>query len=282
LHSNKVGALQALAILALAPGAAHAQTSSPPPAVTLDNNEISKQAENPVSNLATLPLRYEADFNDGPYDATKSTFELDQAVVPFSINDNWSLITRTKLPFISDPPKKLHDPWQTGFGNGYTTFFLSPRQGEGFYWGIGPVLSYPSATNSATGVNKWGLGPSVAILKKDAGPWQWGAVVNNIWSLGGPPHGSKNRTNTFLLNPFISYHFANGWALGSSPNVAANWLAVPGQDWTLPVGGGVSKTLRVGRQPVKLALDGYYNAIRPPAGDLNWVAMLTLTFVFPD
>jgi hypothetical protein len=44
-------------------------------------NELSKESENPVSRMITLPLRYEADFLDGPYHATKSIFELDQAVV---------------------------------------------------------------------------------------------------------------------------------------------------------------------------------------------------------
>jgi hypothetical protein len=37
-----------------------------------------------------------------------------------------------------------------------TTFFLFPARGEGFYWGAGPVLYYPTATNTALGVNKWG------------------------------------------------------------------------------------------------------------------------------
>jgi hypothetical protein len=37
----------------------------------------------------------------------------------------------------------------------------------------------------------------------------FGAVANNIWSLGSPP-GSSDRTNQLLLNPFVSYHFAEG------------------------------------------------------------------------
>jgi hypothetical protein len=37
----------------------------------------------------------------------------------------------------------------------------------------------------------------------------FGAVANNIWSFGSPP-GSSDRTNQLLLNPFVSYHFAEG------------------------------------------------------------------------
>ena len=70
-----------------------------------------------------------------------------------------------------------------------------------------------------------GFGPSVAFINKDAGPWVFGAVVNNIWSFGDTPPGSSDSTNQLLLNPFISYHFGDGWSLGSSPDITANWIA---------------------------------------------------------
>jgi hypothetical protein len=78
-----------------------------------------------VTRQITLPLRYEADFLDGPYRATKNTFEIDQAVVPFRLNEDWALITRTKLPAIIQPPKNLGDHGAAGLSNEYTTFFLS-------------------------------------------------------------------------------------------------------------------------------------------------------------
>jgi len=251
------------------------------PAPALTNTELSKEADNPLSYLITLPLRYEANFDQGPYSAVKSTFELDQELVPVRLSDDWDLITRTKLPFESVPPKDLGKPWETGLSNGYTTFFLSPRHGDGFFWGVGPVPYYPTATNKDVGVNKWGFGPSVAFVKKDSSPWEWGFVANNIWSLGGPPHG-KDRTNSLLLNPIISYHFADGWSISSSPEIEADWLSNPGQQWTVPIGGGIAKTFRLGGQPVRLAFGSYFNAIRPQAGNDTWVSMVTLTFLFSN
>jgi hypothetical protein len=235
-------------------------------AAALSDTELSKEAEKPVTRMITLPLRYEAEFNDGPYTATKDTFEIDQAVLPFILNADWALITRTKFPAVSQPPKKLGEDRASGLSNGYTTFFLSPEHGTTFFWGAGAVLYYPSATNKALGVNKWGSGPSLAFLRKDEGPWVWGVVVNNIWSFGGPPR-SSDRTNSFLLNPVISYHFSNGWSVGSSPNITANWLSKNGQQWTLPIAGGVEKVFRFGAQHMKLSVDAYYNAIRPNAGN---------------
>src|SRR6516162_4054036 len=171
----------ALALAALSSSRSPAQSIPP-----VSDTELSKQVENPVTRRITLPLRYEADFLDGPYKATKDTFSINQAVIPFRLNEDWALITRTKLPAIVQPPKKLGDHWAGGLSNGYTTFFLSPRYGGGFYWGVGPVLYYPTSTSSAVGVDKWGSGPSVAFLKEDQSPWVFGGVVNNIWSFGGP------------------------------------------------------------------------------------------------
>jgi hypothetical protein len=270
-----------LAIAAFYSGKAVGQPAAPGVQTQPTNNDLSKESENPVSLLITLPLRYEADFHDGPYDATKNTFDLDQAVIPFRLNDDWALITRTKFPAYSQPPKELGDSWASGLGNGYTTFFLSPVRGEGFYWGAGPVLSYPTATNTALGVNKWGSGPSVAFFWKNGdGPWVFGSVVNNIWSFGGPPQ-SSDRTNSLLVNPVISYHFGDGWSIGSSPNITANWVSKPGQVWTVPVGGGIAKTFRLGSQPVKLDVDSYYNAVRPQASNETWLLQFTITFLFP-
>src|SRR5499433_362997 len=118
------------AIVALWSGQSLAQSAAP-----VSDTQLSKEIENPVTRRITLPLRYEADFLDGPYKATKDTFEIDQAVVPFRLNEDWALITRTKLPVESVPPKKLGESWAFGLSNGYTTFFLSPEHGEGFYWG---------------------------------------------------------------------------------------------------------------------------------------------------
>ncbi len=241
--------------------------------------DFSKETENPVTRQITLPLQYQADFLYGPYQATKDTFEIDQAVVPFKFNDNWALITRTKLPLEVQPPKNLSSAWSEGLSNGYTTFFLSPEQGSGFYWGAGPVLYYPTATNSALGVNKWGSGPSAAFLHEDAGPWVIGAVINNIWSFGGPA-ATGDRTNQLLLNPVVSYHLADGWSVSTSPNIVANWIANGGK-WTVPIGGGFGKVIRLGGLPIKLQLDAYYNAIRPDAGNDTWLLQATLTFIFP-
>jgi hypothetical protein len=249
------------------------------PAPEPSDTDLAKQSENPVTRLYTLPLRYEGDLGYGPYDATKSIIELDQAVVPFSLNEDWALITRTKLPFYAQPPKKTEEQWSDGLGNGYTTLFISPEHSTGFVWGAGPVIYFPTATNSAVGVNKWGAGPSIAFGWLGRAPWTAAVVANNIWSVGGPPRGN-DKTNSLLLNPIVSYHLGNGWFLDSSPNITSDWGSAPDKRWTVPVGGGAGKVFHVGAQPVKFAVDAYYDPIRPAGTGPLWEVTATLTFLF--
>jgi len=272
--TKRIAAILALAALSIGQSLAQSTVS-----VSDTDTELSKEIENPVTRQVTLPLRYEADFLDGAYKATKDTFEIDQAVLPFHLNQDWALITRTKLPVVVQPPKNRGQSWASGLSNGYTTFFLSPEHGEGFYWGAGPVFYYPSS-NLTVGVKKWGSGPSAAFVKEDESPWVFGAVVNNIWSIGSPP-GDSDRTNQLFLNPFVNYHFADGWSVGSSPEITTNWIAGGGK-WTVPVGGGFGKAFQLGGQLLKLDFDAYYNAVRPKAGNETWLLQAKLTFQFPD
>ena len=87
-----------IAVVASAPPCGGQSLAQPAVPLSGTDTELSKEIENPVTRRITLPLRYEADFLDGAYKATKDTFEIDQAVVPFRLNDDWALITRTKLP----------------------------------------------------------------------------------------------------------------------------------------------------------------------------------------
>ena len=72
-----------LAIASLWSGQALSQSAA---SVSETDTELSKEIENPVTRRITLPLGYEADFLDGAYKATKDTFSIDQAVVPFTLN----------------------------------------------------------------------------------------------------------------------------------------------------------------------------------------------------
>ena len=57
--------------------------------VTPSNAELAKESVNPVTRFVTVPLRYQGDFEYGPTEATKSTFEP---------HDSPHFVTGTLLP----------------------------------------------------------------------------------------------------------------------------------------------------------------------------------------
>ncbi len=107
------------------------------------------------------------------------------------------------------------------------------------------------------------------------GPWVIGALVNNVWGFE-----DTDELNSFLSQYFVNYNLADGWYLVSAPIMTADWNARSSQRWVVPVGGGVGKILKIGKLPVNLNAQIYYNAARPDSyGDVT--ARAQLQFMFP-
>jgi hypothetical protein len=126
----------------------------------------------------------------------------------------------------------------------------------------------------------WGLGPSFVILHIEKGsPWVYGALANNIWSVGG---GDDPSYNNFLLQPFINYNLPKGLYLTSSPAITANWKADSNDRWTVPLGGGVGKIFRIGKQAMNAQAQAFYNVVTPDDGGADRTLRLRLQFLFPE
>jgi hypothetical protein len=243
------------------------------------NTDYERESENPITRFYTLPLRYKSSFEDGFYKATTNSLELSNAVLPVPLGDDWFVIARTKGSFVSQAPKRDGNSWEDGLNDAQTTLFLSPARFAGVFWGAGPVILLPTATNTTTGKSRWGAGPSIALAWQDRVPWTIGFVANNVWSFGSPPSGS-NRTNSLLLNPIVSYRFGDGWSVSTSPNITANWVSKGDKRWTIPVGGGIGKSFTIGAQPMTLKFETYYNVARAGDNASVWGTQLTLSFLF--
>jgi hypothetical protein len=87
------------------------------------------------------------------------------------------------------------------------------------------------------------------------------ALLSQFWPLhddGGDPE-----TDLFVLQPFVNYNFGKGYALSFAPIISANWDAVDGQQWTVPLGVGITRTTVFNRRPMNIGVQYYYNVERP-------------------
>ena len=155
--------------------------------------------------------------------------------------------------------------------------FLSPAHPGELIWGVGPVFTVPSASDPILGTGKVLFGPT-AVFLMTPGHWVIGVLLNNQWSVGGDP--LRPAVNTFLAQPFVNYNMAHGWYLTTSPVITANWLAAPGEKWTVPIGGGFGRVFRVGDQPVNAQIQAFYNVERP-TGASDWQLRFDVALLFP-
>ena len=77
----------------------------------------------------------------------------------------------------------------------------------------------------------------------------------------------------------MNYNFGGGWYVTTSPIVTANWEA-PGTKWTLPIGGGAGRVVKLfNKLPVNFMLGAYYNLVKPEYGP-DWQLRTQVTFIF--
>ena len=80
----------------------------------------------------------------------------------------------------------------------------------------------------------------------------------------------QNSVDALLIQPFINYNFSHGWYLTTSPIITANWLAASDDRWTVLIGGGAGKIIRLGKLPINDSLQAYCNVVTPHQGDADW------------
>jgi len=252
-----------------------AQAQQAPP--TDEQVELAKKLANPVANLISVPLQYNSDKNYGENDEGGVSRLNIQPVVPFSLNADWNLITRTIIPLVNqkDLPGTTHDKF--GLGDITASQFFSPKQPteRGWIWGAGPVELLPTASNANLGGEQWGVGPT-AILLKQFGPWTAGGLVNHVWSVSGVD--SRSEINATFLQPFVSYILPTKTTLGLNTEATYDWVT---DAWSVPVNLSVSQLLKLGPQILQVGVGVRYWAESPANGPEGWGLRATLTFLFP-
>jgi hypothetical protein len=270
--SHKISLLLASFVFLGSGALADDQATGPSPSP--DNSDSLRQAaQNPLADLISVPFQYSSNFGFGPLGGTQHVLNI-QPVVPVRLTEDWNLIMRFVTPIVSQPQLTPMGSREFGLGNIQPSFFLSPARPGQIVWGAGAVLWLPTATDTTLGLNKWGGGPTAAVLTT-RGPWVFGALVNNIWAGSG-----DRRINQMLVQPFVNYNLPGGWYLVSSPIITANWLAPSGEKWTVPVGGGFGRLFRVGGQPMNFSAQAFYNAVKPTIGP-DWSVRVQLQLLFP-
>ncbi|QQO56859.1 MAG: hypothetical protein N838_29340 [Thiohalocapsa sp. PB-PSB1] len=262
--------------------------------------QMSKLMDNPLGNVAMLFTQFDwyqlKDPSTGRIEDKGNYMGIFQ--FPKGLGDNWNLINRVVWNVPSMPlsqnkidragnlpgsqygtlqgntlapstspvlPIDLFSGRTTGFGDMFYVGLFSPKKpitmGKGkFVWGVGFDLMAPTASEEILGTGKWGAGPS-ALGVYLGQKWKVGALVQQYWDFAGD--SDRDSVNMMNLQYFYMYSLDETTSIGAAPNIIANFEQSGGNQWTVPIGLGINKTINIGKVPVRFGIEAYYSAIKP-------------------
>lgn len=270
--------------LSLLSGSGLAQDENAEPEKKLQNPvaqdesaELAKKLANPIASLISVPIQVNYDENFGPNEKGSVWRTNIQPVIPFTLSDEWNLISRTIVPVIDQDDFPTNGLGESGVGDIVQSLFLSPKEptSNGVIWGVGPVFLLPTASDDALGTEKWGIGPTAVALKQ-SGPWTYGALANHIESFAG--ENNRAYVSGTLLQPFVSYITKTKTTFGLNLESTYDWRS---NQWSVPINFTVSQLMKVGKQPFQIGGGVRYWADSPDNGPEGWGIRLQITFLFP-
>lgn len=272
MNTNKTVAGVFASVLLLLPLPALSQESDAAAA-----EELAKQLSNPVANLVSIPMQFNWEQGVGAYDATRSVLNI-QPVVPFTLNEDWNLIGRWIMPFVSQP--SLGPGLDSTFGLSdilFSTFF-SPSKSN-LVWGVGPALVLPTTDDPLLGSGKWQAGPTAVVLQQ-SGPWTYGFLGNHLWSFADTSDQDRSEVSRTFLQPFLAYATPNGVTFSINSESTYDHKAADGQEWTIPINISVSKVTKFGPFPMSIQA-GYGHYVESPMGGPENKLRVTFTLILP-
>jgi len=282
--------------------AADTGTDSPQKISELTLDEIAKELSSPVTSLVVL----HNDFEFRSYQGNLSGADDQSALIykftpsfPIPLDNGKNILLRATIPVNSNQPlyfvdgveypeflvRQLADslPTDRGFIDGHD--HLADIEFDVAYGGIsengfismyGVAVALPTSQDFSSAIDQYRAGPEVALGKVT--PWGvYGVWAKHMMRVSGEDAWDTNMTS---LEVFFAYGLRNGWQLISNPVIEYDWEAASDNKLLLPLGGGVSKTARLGKMPLKMDLELQYYVVSPDALGPQWLLSFSIAPVF--
>jgi hypothetical protein len=264
-------------------------------------DQIALDLSHPASSLITIRNDFQRRIYQGNLpeadDQTSGRYML-RPSWPIRLNNGRNLLLRAKIPLNSDQPfyqvrffyeeysewmiRQLADtlPRDRQFTDGHD--HLDDVEFDITYGGVndngkismfGVKIVTPTSDDFTAARKQLLLGPEV-MLGKVADWGTIGATATHVTYVAGDDDFPTNMT---ALEMFFAYGLGNGWQVISKPKLEYDWEAASGNKFFLPIGGGVAKTTRLGRTPIRMELEIYHYIESPEAFGPEWLFTFSIT-----
>ena len=234
--------LAALFVVALC-GPAHGHETSD------EDKQAMIQANNPLASFTTLNFHnyYQPELVET--DGTANLLWMRYAQ-PFRLfKGDWLL--RASLPVQRVPTP---EGMESGLGaaNAFAAYLIDTGNPD-VTLGVGPLVSFPTATGSVPGGDTWDLGAAVVLFDARSDLIQWGGLVTYQTDVAG-----SGESSLAAVQPFGIVQMGSGWYLRSTGVWTINFEA---DSWVMPVGFGVGKVVKAGKQVINAFIEPQFSML---------------------
>ncbi len=223
-------------------------------------------------------------------------------VIPFRQKDGKGWVFKFSLPYLPDQPvywadrgyaewrMRLEDPTLNGPGEWASTHaHTDDVTTDLVYGGVnddGLILMYglagilPTTSDTSNGRQQLILGPQLNIGKvTDWGVY--GALMSHVFDVAEKRDKGTPDTMMTTIQAYFSYGLGNGWQLVSNPVIRYDWEGDSGNKLSLPLGGGIAKTMKIGSMPLRVSAEVQKYIVSTDRFDSDWLFKFTLSPVLP-
>lgn len=157
-----------------------------------------------------------------------------------------------------------------------------PSKDTGFYWAVGPVFSFPTATHRSAGQHAWQVGPALGAIYKGIPGVLLGTLIQNPISFA---YSSDDHQplNTLLVQPIALVHLWRGiYVKSGDATWSFGWHQ--GSPTTVPLSAGLGYVfLREDWPPINVFVSGEWMTYRDNARVAPQTTVrFGMTIAFPD
>jgi len=232
----------------------------------VDVDEIGEALSNPVSDIWALFTEFDLIFSDGDInrgDAKVGSAMLFQPIMPVPLWRDWKLIVRPTIPIVwSAPVPNGFNSFdrEIGLGDSLLPIVVSPTL-ENWLVGLGSAFTLPTSTKDALGRQQWAMGPA-GVLGYKTEDFILGVFPQYFWGIGSRgDQGSKPDASYMSLLYFAWLNLPDAWQIGFNPVITYDSKRSSGNKWNVPIGLVATKTVMLGRMPVKFQFGAEYSVV---------------------